>query len=270
MPAERADRQAIGERVGAGAAQPPQVHGGKRRGKQRRQGAARDLPAQLACLAEMVLGAIKNAQDDTRQRGREAPRQSIVHVEARVPHQIGRQIEAASRRMKGRGAHQTDHRERDTGMLDCPRDAVARFAQGLAPKVMEFRRRCLSKSFEGSQIRGRLGAEIRDARLNDPLEPLTRKETPLNDRSQGQDDWMVTCFAVIEFRDGFAPPLQPDLAQHGLTDGVRDPGNFHVEGGQCQQRRTHLARSEERTKVAVVIVGARFSNAMGGRFVHSI
>ena len=54
---------------------------------------------------------------------------------------------------------------------------------------------------------------------------------------------------------GFAPPFQPDRAQHRFAHRLGNPRQFRVQGVEREQARTQGCGREQRGKIAVEIGG---------------
>jgi hypothetical protein len=54
-----------------------------------------------------------------------------------------------------------------------------------------------------------------------------------------------------------APPLQPDLACHGLVYNRRDAGDLPSERCECNEIVSHDSRGQKRRKIAVALLRTR-------------
>lgn len=75
------------------------------------------------------------------------------------------------------------------------------------------------------------------------------------DRLQQRRSKRIT--GVLVMGDCIAPPLQPDLAQRGLTDGVADLCDLGIESMQCNQMAPHRFRREKIGDEAILVALAQ-------------
>ena len=111
--------------------------------------------------------------------------------------------------------------------------------------------------FERGKARRRLIIEIGLARLDQPIE-MRASQRELADRT-GQrlgDRVMADGAALERGGDIFAPPLQPDLAEHRLGDALAHPCNLVIEGVKREQRLAARGRGKQHRLIPVAVVAA--------------
>lgn len=109
--------------------------------------------------------------------------------------------------------------------------------------------------------RGDVGMKVagdREAGSVDESMQLGKRQVVLaDDAGDGIGDRMPGNSAAMSVGNGIAPPLQADLADHGIGDGRRNAPDFGNERGKRDQCRLLRTWREEGGDIAIRLVSAR-------------
>jgi hypothetical protein len=80
---------------------------------------------------------------------------------------------------------------------------------------------------------------------------------------------MLAYFPLVDARDGLAPPLQANLAQHRLAHGLAHLGDLVVERVEREQALARGRRREQPGEIAVVVPAPHLGRAVTERLSHA-
>ena len=186
-------------------------------------------------------------------RGRAAG-QDVRRLGAVAIENVERQVELAARCVQRQGAQEAGQRDGNPG--------VARRCRCVSRARVENPRRQLEQR-RGGLARNRLRAppmspsdRRRDrtvAPRSEPISACDRQTETDHGVEQRGGDRVRPRVAGARALDRVVPPLQANLARHGIADRVAHPRHFDVEGIEPEQRAAALRRREQGRQEAILV-----------------
>ena len=134
----------------------------------------------------------------------------------------------------------------------------------------EFARRCVDI---GNEIFNRIRLtilQIELPRVDQTLKSRLRGVMAANGGSQRCNDGMVAGRALINTLDCLAPPLQPDLPQHGFGHDFANLCDFQIEGIKGIERAPRLPRYTGANRVTIAIELPQLVRAIGNCLIDAV
>lgn len=182
---------------------------------------------------------------------------------------ISGQIEPPLARMEGNRPQKARQREADAGVTSRRLDPRPAGAKQRGSERHERGRSALGIAFERPKIGRRSWGEVEFPRLDQAMKRRARQLRRADRRGQTERHRVLAHGALRHLVDRIAPPLEADLAEHGLAHRLAYPRDFEVERVQRKQPIARPRRREERRQIAVMIGAPHLIAAVGGRMLSS-